>query len=252
MLKSVPRSHLPRVAQLALRHGGLGLCSAALHAPAAFWASWADAFTVLSVRDAPFLQGLAQAFDARNLSAGTPIRDLLAATDVLVAAGFRMLLWADLPQHAPAQPADDAEPEVALRGWQRPASRALDDDALAEHRHSVGTAELALLDSQSGPFATRVLTVRPTAPELAVDSAPFRASDFLCRWPQPAAAANARWMCWVIMSQPSPGPAPYDSAAGRLNEPPHVSVAKPAQLSLQMCWSATSTSKLQGRMSGHC
>ena len=108
-----------------------------------FWASWADAFTDLSVRDAPFLQSLAQALDARNLSAGTPIRDLLAATDVLVAAGFRMLLWADLPQHAPAQPADDAEPEVALRGWQRPASRALDDVAFAEHRHSVGPAELA-------------------------------------------------------------------------------------------------------------
>ena len=108
------------------------------------------------------------------LRRGTPIRDLLAATDVLAAAGFRMPLWADLPQHAPAQPADDAEPEVALRGWQRPASRALDDVALAEHRHSVGPAELALLDSQWGPFAARVLTVRPTAPELAVDSAPFR------------------------------------------------------------------------------
>ena len=173
------RSSLPpaasRVAQLALRHGGLGLRSAALHAPAAFWASWADAFTVLSVRDAPFLQGLARALDARNFSAGTPIRDLLAAIDVLVAAGFRMHLWADLPQHAPAQPADLSEPEVALRGWQRPASRALDDVAfLAEHRHSIGPAELALLDSQSGPFAARVLTVRPTAPELAVDSAPFR------------------------------------------------------------------------------
>ena len=68
-----------RVAQLALRHGGLGLRSAALHAPAAFWASWADAFTVLSVREAPFLQGLAQVLDTRNLPAGTLIRDLLEA-----------------------------------------------------------------------------------------------------------------------------------------------------------------------------
>ena len=163
-----------RVAQLALRHGGLGLRSAALHAPAAFWASWADAFSVLSVREAPFLQGLAQALDSRNLCAGTPSRDLLEATDVLVAAGFRAPVWADLPQHAPVQPADDAEPEAALRGWQRPASRVLDDFALAEHRRSVGPAELALLDSQSGPFAARILTVRPTVPELAVDSALFR------------------------------------------------------------------------------
>ncbi|CAE7901835.1 unnamed protein product [Symbiodinium sp. KB8] len=58
---------------------------------------------------------LARVLDIRNLSAGTPIRDMLEATAVLVAAGFRAPVWADLPQHAPAQPADDA-----LRGWQRP------------------------------------------------------------------------------------------------------------------------------------
>ena len=72
------------------------------------------------------------------------------------------------------QPADDAESEVALRGWKRPASRLLDDFDLAEPRRSVGAAELTLLDSQSGAFAARVLTVRPTVPELAVGSAPFR------------------------------------------------------------------------------
>ena len=183
-----------RVAQLALRHGGLGLRSAALHAPAAFWASWADAFAVLSVREAPLLQGLAQALDSRNLSAGTPSRDLLEATDVLVAAGFRAPVWADLPQLAPVQPADDAEPEVALRGWQRPASRVLDDFALAEHRRSVGPAELALLDSQSGPFAARILTVRPTVPELAVDSALFRVL-LLRRLRLPLPLAPARCRC---------------------------------------------------------
>ena len=105
------RSSLPlaasRVAQLALRHGGRGLRSAALHTQAAFWASWADALTVLSVRKAPFLQGLAPGSGTRNLSAGTPIRRLLEATDVLVAAGFPV--WADLSQHAPMQPTDDAE-----------------------------------------------------------------------------------------------------------------------------------------------
>ena len=176
-----------------MRHGGLGLRSAALHAPAAFWASWADAFSVLSVREAPLLQGLAQALDSRNLSA-TPIRDLLEATDVLVAAGFRAPVWADLPQLvAPVQPADDAEPEVALRGWQRPASRVLDDFALAEHRRSVGPAELALLDSQSGPFAARILTVHPTVLELAVDSALFRVLLLRkLRLPLPLAPARCR------------------------------------------------------------
>ena len=43
-----------RVAQLALRDGGLGLRSAALHAPAAFWATWAD-----SVQSRPSVAGRA-------------------------------------------------------------------------------------------------------------------------------------------------------------------------------------------------
>ena len=144
-----------RVAQLALRRGGLGLRSAALHAPAAFWASWADAFTFLSVREAPFLQGLAWVVDTRNLSAGIPIRDLLEVTDMLVAAGFRAPVWADLPQHAPLLPADDAEPEVALRGSQRPASRILDDFALAEHRRSVGPCRTCTVGLTIGPICSQ-------------------------------------------------------------------------------------------------
>ena len=144
-----------RVAQLALRHGGLGLRSAALHAPAAFWASWADAFTFLSVREAPFLQGLAWVVDTRNISAGILIRDLLEVTDMLVAAGFRAPVWADLPQHAPVLPADDAEPEVALRGSQRPASRILDDCALAEHRRSVGPCRTCTVGLTIGPICSQ-------------------------------------------------------------------------------------------------
>ena len=178
--------------------------------PAAFWASWVDALTV---REEPFLQGLAPVFGSRNLSAGTSIRDLLEATDVFVAAGFRAPIWAFLPQYAFMQPADNAESEVALRGWQRPASRVLDDFALAEHRRSAGPADLALLDSPSGPSAARVLTVRPAVPQLAVDSAPFRVILFRrLRLSLPlasaAATAKARWMCWVIMSQLALGPAP--------------------------------------------
>ena len=46
-----------RVAQLALRHGGLGLRSAALHADAAYWASGA---AVVRVRDAPLVNSLVQ------------------------------------------------------------------------------------------------------------------------------------------------------------------------------------------------
>ena len=41
-------------AQLALRHGGLGLRSATRHAPAAYWASWADALHAIARRDPGF------------------------------------------------------------------------------------------------------------------------------------------------------------------------------------------------------
>ena len=46
-LSSLPPA-ASRVAQLALRHGGLGLLKAALHAPAAFWTFWADSCVVRS------------------------------------------------------------------------------------------------------------------------------------------------------------------------------------------------------------
>jgi len=42
-------------AQLALRHGGLGLRSATRHAPAAYWASWADALRTIARRDPDFM-----------------------------------------------------------------------------------------------------------------------------------------------------------------------------------------------------
>ena len=82
------------------------------------------------------------------------MQDLAQASDALAEAGFVLLRWADLPQHGPAPATDDADPDdpdVPYRGWQRSASRILDDRAFAEHRRAVGPAELALLDSQSGP-----------------------------------------------------------------------------------------------------
>ena len=79
-----------RVAQLALRHGGLGLRSAALHAPAAYWASWADAVAVLRVRDAPLVNSLVQALDNRSVLEWSPVQDLVQASDALAEAGFEV------------------------------------------------------------------------------------------------------------------------------------------------------------------
>ncbi|OLQ06448.1 hypothetical protein AK812_SmicGene10260 [Symbiodinium microadriaticum] len=133
-----------------------------------------------------------------------PLGDLLAdardtepASDALAEAGFAVPRWADLPRHCPAPAPDDADPDdpdVPYRGWQRSASRVLDDRASAEHRRAVGPAELALLDSQSGPFAARLLTVRPVGPELALDSALFRVL-LLRRLRLPLPLAPARCRC---------------------------------------------------------
>ena len=51
--------HAQARAQLALRHGGLGLRSATRHAPAAYWASWADALRAIARRDPDFAHEVA-------------------------------------------------------------------------------------------------------------------------------------------------------------------------------------------------
>ena len=84
------------------------------------------------------------------------MQDLAQASDALAEVGFAVPRWADLPRHGPAPATGDADPDntdVSYRSWQRSASRVLDDRASAKHRRDVGLAELALLDSQSGPFA---------------------------------------------------------------------------------------------------
>ena len=59
-------------AQLELRHGGLGLRSAARHAPAAYWSSWADVLPVIASRGPAF----ARAF-VDTLEGGSPAPEVL-------------------------------------------------------------------------------------------------------------------------------------------------------------------------------
>ena len=68
----------------------------------------------------------------------------------------------------------DLAPELC-RGWQRAASWIIDDRCAAQLRESLDPASCALLESQAGPYASRVLTALPTAPEeVRLDSAAFR------------------------------------------------------------------------------
>ena len=59
-------------AQLALRHGGLGLRSAARHALVAYWSSWADVLPVIASRDPAFARALVD-----TLEGGSPAPEVL-------------------------------------------------------------------------------------------------------------------------------------------------------------------------------
>ena len=61
-----------------------------------------------------------------------------------------------------------------LRGWQQIATKAGDERALEMHLSQLDAGSRALLLSQAGPHAARILTVFPTSPELTVPSAQLR------------------------------------------------------------------------------
>ena len=156
-------------AQLALRHGGLGLRSATRHAPAAYWASWADALRAVSRRDAPFARNIVGSL-ASDRPLPEALESLRVARNSLAAIGFEPPIWEELLQaEAPSQPEEDPSLDLT-RGWQRPASQAVDDFCHRAFVRETDAASAALLESQAGPHAARVLTARPTQPEFTLAS----------------------------------------------------------------------------------
>ena len=145
------------LAHLPLHLGGLGLTSATITAAPAYWASWADTLPIL-YRQAP-----QQATTLlQQLEAATPatpsIQALTQAMDQLQRHGFEPPSWADLAQGSapPTQP--DPEQRLLGRGWQRPAAWASHQAFRAELTASLNPASQAMLQSQSGPYASRTFT----------------------------------------------------------------------------------------------
>ena len=185
--------HAQARAQLALRHGGLGLRSATRHAPAAYWASWADALRAIARRDPDFAHEV-----AGSLASDRPLplalqsaRDACAS---LSAIGFEPPAWAELLYaQVPSQLEEDPSLDLT-RGWQRPASQAVDDFCHRAFLRESNAASASLLDSQAGPHAARVLTTRPTLPEFSLESPLFRAI-LLRRLRLPLPLTSARCRC---------------------------------------------------------
>ena len=207
-------------AQLALRHGGLGLRSAAPHATAAYWASWADSLRAIAAR-----------------------------------AGFADRLLFLFASHGPLPPAldegQDYKPALdLLRGWQRLASRALHDFLDRAHRRELSPGSAALLDSHCGPFAARVLTVRPTSPELTLPASFCAACACRCPSPLRSAAADNGSMCTEITRLPVRALASSRLAAWSLSVRQQGSAEKPAPPSPSTLSCVTSMWMQPGQMTG--
>ena len=138
---------IARRAHLSLRLGGLGLRSASAHAPAAYFASWADSLRAIAGQDRPFSDSLLH--ELASTTSARCVASLKGAAVVLAHHGFEAPPWADLLA-APLPPDELSQEEPADfgRGWQRAASNVLDDHEAAEIAQASDAASLAMLQSQ--------------------------------------------------------------------------------------------------------
>jgi hypothetical protein len=184
-------------AHLSLHHGGLGLRSAERLAPAAYWASWADALPLLHRRLPHAAARLLQQLQAGASSTTECLQQAAASAQALAAAGFEPPPWQELtgseaapPATAPATAAAEAD---WTRGWQRAAAASLDEADLAGLRSNSTPTEQALLHSQSGPGASRHLTCLPTNTDTTFSNERFRTLLLRrLRLPLPLAQASCR------------------------------------------------------------
>ena len=154
------------IASLPAHMGGLGLRSATLHAPAAYWAGWADALFMLAQRQPVEAQRITQNLMIGGASQAACLSEASAAGRLLVEEGFSWIPpWQILLNGERPPPPDDNvnEPGMWNHGWQYYAS-------LYRNIHfrsmqvlpSLDDASCALLRSQSGPQAGSWLTALPT------------------------------------------------------------------------------------------
>ena len=176
MPKTAAQIHMPA------RYGGLGLQSAALMAPAAYWASCADALAMLRDRVPGFtdlfMPTMTQvASDVESLPLHSSASNLHRSAILLQTEGFAHLpTWHDLLQGQQAEPIDPfaTEPGEGRKGWQNKASsvRGLFQYNLFFAR--LDSLEKAIVRSSAGPNAGRWLWSVPSEKALQIDSPIFR------------------------------------------------------------------------------
>ena len=109
-------------------HGGLGLRSSSLLAPAAHWAAWADVLPIIAERAPDLGERVLQELEAAESSVPS-IRRAVAAEQTVTQPDFRCKpTWQELVDGArpPQRPQQyDDEPEQWPHGWQFYASLGL-------------------------------------------------------------------------------------------------------------------------------
>ena len=185
-----------RLATLPIRMGGLGLRSATRMAPAAYWASWADALHMVVHERLP---ALAQSIVVQLEAAAEPVgclSDLRAAGNLLDRHGFvGRPQWAALQEGMRPPLVTDVEPGEWAHGWQHCAS------STSEHYYRKVVvlrescpANQAHLRSHSGAGSSQVLVGCPTKPEFRIAPDLFR-TLILERLRLPLLVCEARCEC---------------------------------------------------------
>jgi len=177
-----------QVATLPGRLGGLGLRSAERSAPAAYWASWVDALSVIQTK-APDVA--ATVLHDLESSAGTApcLQEANAGLELLRSQGAADLpTWAEASQGVrPPQPDEGIDAADLDRGWQCHACSTLEHFFLEQVvLPSSSSARRSLLLSQSGGPASAWLRAIPSEPAFTLS--PLRLQVALrrrLRWPLP-------------------------------------------------------------------
>ena len=210
-----------------------------LHAPAAFWASWADAVPVLRSRDAPLAESLVHALDARDAAEWSPVQNLLrlrlaspSRSGLLCPTRPHPLLLTmrtpmsltEVGNAQPREPLTIGPLRSIVVPWALPNSRSL-------------THSPAPLPPGCLLFALLHLSLPSTLRYSGSCScvACGSRSPLLPR----AAAVAVRLMPWVIILLPALGLAFSGRGGARLSEPPLGYVVKLVQLLQPMFLSAT-------------
>ena len=164
------------IASLPMRMGSFGLRSASRMAPAAFWASWADALHMIDQRLPRVSRTIAQGC----------LGVLVRATEILDRDGFVMRPpWEELQGGKRPPSSENAEPGEWQHGWQYHASSTSE----FHFRETVVIAQSCAADqvhlrSHSGPCTSAVLHGAPTGLKFKVTPEHFRTLVLeRLRWP---------------------------------------------------------------------